>query len=64
MNHIAQGRTVFIIAHRLSAVRRADRIMTIERGRLIEDGTHDELIKTGGRYATLFRIQAGIHEVR
>jgi subfamily B ATP-binding cassette protein HlyB/CyaB len=64
MNHIAHGRTVFIIAHRLSAVRRADRIMTIERGRLIEDGTHDELIKTGGRYATLFRIQAGIHEVR
>ena len=42
----------------------ADRIITIERGRLIEDGTHDELIKTGGRYATLHRLQAGLHEVR
>ena len=61
---IAKGRTVFIIAHRLSTVRRADRIMTIDRGRLVEDGTHDELINTGGRYASLHRLQAGIHEVR
>jgi subfamily B ATP-binding cassette protein HlyB/CyaB len=61
---MARGRTVFIIAHRLSAVRRADRIMTIDRGRLVEDGTHDELINTGGRYASLHRLQAGIHEVR
>ena len=45
-------------------VRMADRIITIERGRLVEDGTHDELIKTGGRYATLYRLQAGLHEVR
>ena len=64
MQPIAHGRTVFIIAHRLSTVRRADRIITIERGRLVEDGTHDELISTGGRYATLHRLQAGIHEVR
>ena len=42
----------------------ADRIITIERGRLVEDGTHDELIKTGGRYASLHRLQAGLHEVR
>ena len=61
---IAKGRTVFIIAHRLSTVRRTDRIMTIDRGRLVEDGTHDELINTGGRYASLYRLQAGIHEVR
>jgi len=64
MPRIAKGRTVFIVAHRLSTVRHADRIMTIERGRLVEDGTHDELIKTGGRYALLHRLQAGIHEVR
>ena len=63
MKEIAKGRTVFIIAHRLSTVRRTDRIITIDRGRLVEDGTHDELISTGGRYATLHRLQAGIHEV-
>src|SRR5437588_25096 len=64
MSEIAKGRTVFIIAHRLSTVRMADRIVTIERGRLVEDGTHDALMKTGGRYASLHRLQAGIHEVR
>jgi ATP-binding cassette, subfamily B, bacterial HlyB/CyaB len=63
MREIAKGRTVFIIAHRLSAVRGCDRIVTIERGRLIEDGTHDELIRTGGRYAAFHRLQGGIHEV-
>jgi subfamily B ATP-binding cassette protein HlyB/CyaB len=64
MKEIAKGRTVLIIAHRLSTVRAADRIVTIERGRLVEDGTHDALMKTGGRYASLHRLQAGIHEVR
>jgi subfamily B ATP-binding cassette protein HlyB/CyaB len=63
MKEIAKGRTVIIVAHRLSTVRRTDRIITIDRGRLVEDGTHEELIKTGGRYATLYRLQAGIHEV-
>jgi ATP-binding cassette, subfamily B, bacterial HlyB/CyaB len=63
MTRIAKGRTVFTIAHRLSTVRRCDRIITIERGRMVEDGTHDELIVTGGRYASLHRLQAGIHEV-
>jgi subfamily B ATP-binding cassette protein HlyB/CyaB len=64
MQRIAQGRTVFIIAHRLSTVRRSDRIFTIDRGRLVEDGTHEELLKKGGRYAMLHRVQADIHEVR
>jgi ATP-binding cassette, subfamily B, bacterial HlyB/CyaB len=63
MKQIAKGRTVLIIAHRLSTVRTADRIVTLERGRLVEDGTHDALIKTGGRYATLHRMQGGLHEV-
>src|SRR5690348_5461016 len=62
MKDIAKGRTVLIIAHRLSTVRATDRIVTLERGRLVEDGTHDALIKTGGRYASLHRLQAGIHE--
>jgi HlyD family type I secretion membrane fusion protein len=52
MAGIAKGRTVLIIAHRLSTVRTAERILTLDRGRLVEDGAHDELVKSGGRYAT------------
>jgi subfamily B ATP-binding cassette protein HlyB/CyaB len=59
MERICERRTVFVIAHRLSAVRRANRILTIERGRLVEDGTHDELIRSNGRYANLHLLQAG-----
>src|SRR6516165_7056564 len=59
MQEIAKGRTVFIIAHRLSTVRRTDRIITIDAGRVVEDGSHDDLIKTGGRYASLHLLQAG-----
>jgi subfamily B ATP-binding cassette protein HlyB/CyaB len=63
MKEIAKGRTVLVIAHRLSTVRAADRIVTLDRGSLVEDGTHDALIKTGGRYAALHRLQGGIYEV-
>jgi subfamily B ATP-binding cassette protein HlyB/CyaB len=59
MRRIAAGRTVLVIAHRLSTVRGADRIITLDRGRLVEEGTHEELLHRGGRYATLHRIQAG-----
>jgi subfamily B ATP-binding cassette protein HlyB/CyaB len=62
MRRICRGRTVFIIAHRLSTVRGADRIVTIERGRITEDGTHDELLRRGGRYASLHRLQTGLLE--
>ena len=64
MKQISAGRTVLIIAHRLSAVRQANRIITIERGRIVEDGNHDELIRSNGRYAKLHYLQAGIHGVR
>lgn len=60
MRKIVEGRTVFIIAHRLSAVRIADRILTIEDGTVTEDGGHDELVAANGRYATLLRLQSGI----
>ena len=63
MKRIAAGRTVFVIAHRLSTVRRADRIITIEHGRIVEQGTHDQLIRMNGRYAKLHQMQGGSHEL-
>jgi subfamily B ATP-binding cassette protein HlyB/CyaB len=60
MKAICQGRTVIIIAHRLSSVRRATRIIAMDKGRIVEQGSHDELIKQPqGLYAHLWRIQAG-----
>jgi ATP-binding cassette, subfamily B, bacterial HlyB/CyaB len=57
---IAQGRTVIIIAHRLSAVRQCNRIITVEAGEVTEAGTHDELLAAKGRYAMLYNKQMGI----
>jgi ATP-binding cassette, subfamily B, bacterial HlyB/CyaB len=53
------GRTVFIIAHRLSTVRAADRILVIEQGAVVEEGTHEDLLSRGGPYARLYRFQDG-----
>jgi ATP-binding cassette subfamily B protein len=52
-----EGRTSLVIAHRLSTVRRADKILVLEDGRLVESGTHDELVERGGLYAELYRTQ-------
>ena len=57
---IAKGRTVIIIAHRLSAVRQCDRIITIEAGEVTEQGSHEELLRAGGRYAQLYTKQMGV----
>ncbi|MDP9417750.1 MAG: ABC transporter ATP-binding protein/permease [Actinomycetota bacterium] len=56
---VGQGRTVVVIAHRLSTVRDADRIWVLERGAVAEAGTHDELVAAGGLYAALWRVQTG-----
>ncbi|ROP45466.1 ABC transporter ATP-binding protein [Pseudokineococcus lusitanus] len=53
------GRTSIVVAHRLSTVRRADVIAVVDRGRVVETGTHDELLERGGAYARLHAVQAG-----
>lgn len=60
MRQICANRTVFIIAHRLSAVRSCDRIITLENGVVVEDGRHEELLVLNGRYAALHRLQGGM----
>ncbi|MGH9224740.1 MAG: ABC transporter ATP-binding protein [Acidimicrobiales bacterium] len=55
---MAEGRTVLLISHRFSSVRSADRIFVLERGSLVEQGSHQELMAAGGRYAELFTLQA------
>ena len=55
---LAEGRTTILISHRFPTVRMADRILVLEDGRIVEEGTHDELVAAGGRYAHLFELQA------
>jgi subfamily B ATP-binding cassette protein HlyB/CyaB len=59
MREICLNRTVIIIAHRLSTVRTCDRIIAIENGQVVEDGRHDDLLRSNGRYAALHRLQGG-----
>ena len=54
LDRLTEGRTTFIVAHRLSTVKKADRILVIDHGRIVEQGGHDELVAAGGRYAHLY----------
>ena len=58
-DELSRGRTTLIIAHRLSTIRSADRILVIEDGRIVEQGSHDALLKENGEYAALWRTQNG-----
>ncbi|MEX3526062.1 MAG: lipid A export permease/ATP-binding protein MsbA [Burkholderia sp.] len=57
LERLMEGRTTLVIAHRLSTIERADRILVLEAGRIAEEGSHDELLRRGGLYAHLHRIQ-------
>jgi ATP-binding cassette, subfamily B, bacterial len=61
LHSLTRGRTAVYISHRFSTVRRADRILFLEHGRLVEQGTHEQLIRLNGRYARLFRLQAAAY---
>ena len=57
LDEVMKGRTTFVIAHRLSTVRKASRILVFDGGRIIEQGTFDELVSAGGRFARLAEQQ-------
>jgi len=63
LENLLQGKTSIVIAHRLATVRRADVIFVIDEGRVVEQGTHDELLETGGLYSRLYELQFRGEEV-
>ncbi len=59
LSALASGRTLLVIAHRLATVQGADHIVVLDDGRIAEQGTHDELLSLGGRYARMWALQKG-----
>lgn len=62
MDVLKKGRTTFIIAHRLSTIKNADRILVLDRGEIVESGSHDELLQLQGRYEQMYKLQAGVSQ--
>jgi len=63
LEHLMQGRTTLVIAHRLATIRDADKILVLDGGRVLDQGTHEQLVAKGGRYAELAKLQFRLDEV-
>jgi ATP-binding cassette subfamily B protein len=59
---LTEGKTALMITHRLGSIQKANRIIVIEKGKIIEDGTHNDLIKINGKYTNLYNIQKNLYE--
>ncbi|MDX1677216.1 MAG: lipid ABC transporter permease/ATP-binding protein, partial [Arsukibacterium sp.] len=62
LDELLKGRTNIVIAHRLSTIEQADKIIVMEQGRIIEQGTHTELLDSNGTYAQLYKMQFGTEQ--
>jgi ATP-binding cassette, subfamily B (MDR/TAP), member 7 len=63
LQELATGRTALFVAHRLSTAAQCDQIVVLEKGKVVESGSHSELLKLGGRYATLWSDQATVDDL-